>query len=131
MDADMKCGQKLLAGVLAAVMTVYAGTGSGLGVIAESSGLTDIMQVSPKTLFTAPNSIGDYNGLSYHAYDDHVEIANCSDEEVTSMEIPAEIEGLPVTVILDAFSYCTNLIEPVKYHNNQVPRYNIVKGSAS
>ena len=49
------------------------------------------------------------NGLVYEIYGDHVEITGYTGN-ATEVVIPAEIEGLPVTVIgEDAFSYCESL----------------------
>ena len=49
-------------------------------------------------------------GLSYEIYEDHVEVTDCSSLE-TKVVIPAEVEGLPVTVIGDnAFFGCNKLI---------------------
>ncbi|MDE5946154.1 MAG: leucine-rich repeat protein [Oscillospiraceae bacterium] len=49
--------------------------------------------------------------LSYEKYSDYVEITGC-DESVEKIEIPSEIEGLPVKSIGEnAFSGCTNLTE--------------------
>ncbi|MBR2422427.1 MAG: leucine-rich repeat protein [Oscillospiraceae bacterium] len=49
------------------------------------------------------------NGLVYQVYADHVEITDYTGD-ATEVVIPAEIEGLPVTVIgRSAFNSCTNL----------------------
>ena len=50
-----------------------------------------------------------YNDLRYKKYDDHIEITGCN-RNVTSVDIPAEIDGLPVTEIGDvAFCDCRSL----------------------
>lgn len=50
-----------------------------------------------------------YGDLTYHKYDDHIEITGCN-RNVTSVDIPAEIDGLPVTEIgYGAFAYCDKL----------------------
>ncbi len=52
---------------------------------------------------------GTYGDLEYYAYSDHIEISGC-DKNATSVDIPNEIDGLPVTSIGDfAFSYCASL----------------------
>ncbi len=52
---------------------------------------------------------GTYGDLTYLKYSDHIEISSC-DEFITSIDIPAEIDGLPVTVIGEyAFYYCLSL----------------------
>lgn len=57
-----------------------------------------------KPSFTASASYTDY--LTYTKYSDHIEITDC-DESATEIEIPSEIDGLPVTIIGDyAFSHC-------------------------
>lgn len=54
-----------------------------------------------------PCETGTLDALTYFKYEDHIAIANYNHEsEATEVEIPAEIEGLPVTVIdIAAFSY--------------------------
>ena len=58
-----------------------------------------------------------YGDIQYEKYDDHIEITNCK-KGVTAIEIPAEIEGLPVTKIVGsnfqtdgAFENCSNLTD--------------------
>ena len=54
----------------------------------------------------------DYNGLFYYKkYSDHIEIIGTVDKEsLTTLEIPSEIDNLPVTVIGNSVFYgCTNL----------------------
>ncbi len=49
------------------------------------------------------------DGLEYEVYDNHVEIIGC-DGDAVKLNIPAEIEGLPVTVIGEnAFDECYSL----------------------
>ncbi len=58
---------------------------------------------------TADYTEGTYELLTYENYGDYIEISGC-DETATEVEIPAEIEGLPVTSIGDsAFYDCVNL----------------------
>lgn len=53
---------------------------------------------------------GTYEQLEYKNYGDHIEISAC-DNSATEVEIPAEIEGLPVTSIGEqAFFSCLNLV---------------------
>lgn len=50
-----------------------------------------------------------YGDLSYEKYDDHIEITDCNKSAI-SVDIPAQIDGLPVTKIGDgAFQFCENL----------------------
>ena len=52
---------------------------------------------------------GTYGDLTYKNYGTYVEISEC-DENAETVEIPAEIDGLPVTTIENyAFSGCTSL----------------------
>ncbi len=53
---------------------------------------------------------GTYNGLTYENYENnHIVITDC-DPSLTTVEVPAEIDGVEVTEIgKSAFSYCTNL----------------------
>lgn len=54
---------------------------------------------------------GTYEQLNYKKYGDYIEISDC-DESATSVVIPAEIDGVPVTIIGDsAFKNCTSLTE--------------------
>lgn len=47
---------------------------------------------------------GTYDSLKYTAFSDHVEITDC-EETVTWVNIPAEIDGLPVTSIVE-YAFC-------------------------
>ena len=67
---------------------------------------------------------GTYGDLSYTTVDsdgdgtdDYVEITDCY-ESVTEIEIPAEIEGLPVTTIGRLAFYNCDLIEEFNIPNN-------------
>ena len=52
---------------------------------------------------------GTYGDLTYTKYDTYIEISKC-DKNAETVEIPAEIDGLPVTTIGDsAFYDCTSL----------------------
>lgn len=52
-----------------------------------------------------------YGNLRYKKFADYVEITEC-DSSVTSIDIPAEIDGLPVTIIGDhAFYKCLDLTD--------------------
>lgn len=60
---------------------------------------------------TVPVTVGaeTYGDLTYEKYDDHIEITDC-DYDAVSIDIPAEIDGLPVTSIGEgAFAHCENL----------------------
>lgn len=52
---------------------------------------------------------GTYEQLTYHNYGDYIEITDC-DYSAETVEIPAEIDGVPVTGIrYNAFCYCSDL----------------------
>lgn len=54
---------------------------------------------------------GTYGPLSYTNYGDYIAITDC-DDSVTKVEIPSEIDGVPVTWLEDsAFEDCGKLIE--------------------
>lgn len=56
---------------------------------------------------------GTYEQLKYKNYSEYIEITDC-DESATSVVIPAEIDGVPVTIIGDsAFKNCKSLTEIV------------------
>ena len=62
---------------------------------------------------TAANAetYGTYGDLEYTNYGDHIEITDCNQEAI-SVNIPAEIDGLPVTSIGEgAFYDCTGLTD--------------------
>ena len=113
----MKFWKKMLASVIAGVLCV------------GSVGVTDLQGVleSAGTVLTAsayvPDSYdGTYGDLYYKEYSDSVSIVGCN-KNVTSIEIPEEINGKMVTSITyeaigdddyyyrGAFEYCTNLME--------------------
>ena len=59
--------------------------------------------------FYITSSAEEHEFLTYEKYDDHIEITGC-DKSAESVEIPAEIDGLPVTIIGEfAFSGCKGL----------------------
>lgn len=50
------------------------------------------------------------NNLVYHLYNEYAVLYECKDREITEIEIPAEIKGLPVTGAVDSpFGFCRNL----------------------
>ncbi len=52
---------------------------------------------------------GTYGVLTYKNYGDYIEISDC-DESATKVEIPSEIDGVPVTSIgYEAFKYCYDI----------------------
>jgi len=60
----------------------------------------------------AEYTTGTYENLNYKKYADHIEISGVTDKEaITEVNIPAEIDGLPVTTIGNkAFFNCSGLI---------------------
>lgn len=55
-------------------------------------------------------SAAEIDNLVYHIYDEYAILAECKDREITEIEIPAEINGLPVVGCIDTpFGYCRNL----------------------
>ena len=66
--------------------------------------------VPEKSSFTASAATkGTYGSMTYTMYDDYVEITGF-DNSVSELEIPSEIEGVPVTIIADnAFKNATKL----------------------
>lgn len=68
--------------------------------------LAIIMAFVPNMVYAEELQYGD---LTYEKYDDHIEITYC-DGSAISVEIPAQIDGLPVTIIgHDAFLGCSSL----------------------
>ena len=60
---------------------------------------------------TQETEANTYGKMTYQAADDHIEITGCF-QTATKIDIPAEIDGLPVTVIQrNAFSNCAYLRE--------------------
>ena len=50
------------------------------------------------------------NNLEFRLYADYAVLTKCNDREVTAVEIPAEINGLPVVGAIDSpFGYCRKL----------------------
>ena len=65
-------------------------------------------------------SQGTYDQLIYTKYADRVEITGCDKSISGSLEIPAEIDGLPVTAIgANAFNFCQELLSVVISDNVQ------------
>lgn len=88
--------KKIMASVLAAAMIIGAGTATAF------TGADTVITANAATQ-------GKYESLTYYNYEDHIEIYSF-DQSVTTLEIPAEIEGLPVTVIGErAFENATSL----------------------
>ena len=71
--------------------------------------LAMIMAFVPCTVGAEISYHNYYENLYYTKYDDYIEITDC-DESTTSVDIPAGIDGLPVTIIGDwAFEDCDSL----------------------
>lgn len=84
-----------------------AGVSSSLPNASLFMEITDASAANDKS--SRNSYIGHYNDLVYHAYTDHIEIDNCSRDAV-NVDIPEEIDELPVTVIDKfAFQYCKSL----------------------
>ncbi len=50
------------------------------------------------------------NDLEFRLYADYAVLTNCSNNEITAVEIPAEVSGLPVVGSMDSpFGYCRKL----------------------
>lgn len=77
--------KKIMASVLTAAMIMGAGTATTF------TGADTVITANAATE-------GKYESLTYYNYEDHIVIYSF-DQSVTTLEIPAEIEGLPVTVI--------------------------------
>ena len=68
-----------------------------------------LLSLIPITAGAEPSYDNQYGKLMYTKYDDHIEITYC-DENAVSIDIPAEIDGLPVTRIGEgAFANCPGL----------------------
>ncbi|MGN1481491.1 leucine-rich repeat protein, partial [Porcipelethomonas sp.] len=94
--------KRFISFVTSAVMAAMC-LGGGL------SELTSRIHLVNEPLIAEAETTGTYGDLSYTAYTNYVEITDC-DESTVSVEIPDEIDGLPVTSIEDdAFSLCTSL----------------------
>ncbi len=88
--------KKIMASVLAAAMIMGAGTATAY------TGADTVITANAATN-------GTYENLKYTAYDTYVAITGF-DGTVTEVEIPAEIDGLPVTTIAEgAFKNCSSL----------------------
>lgn len=86
--------------------------------ICITAGTTVPAAYVPKPVFTAQASasiwdtydIVEDGSLVFYVYDDHVLLAECKKEAEGHIDIPAEINGLPVTEIqFGAFSDCVDL----------------------
>ena len=94
---------------LSGVQSVLESVSAVLSVSAEG---TDAMERVPVSTGTTTVRVGTgTTQLEYRAFDDDtVEITNCDNEAAGDLEIPAEIDGKPVTSIGDsAFSVCSGL----------------------
>lgn len=88
--------KKIMASVLAAAMIMGAGTATTF------TGADTVITANAATE-------GTYEYLKYTAYDTYVAITGF-DGTVTEVEVPEEIEGLPVTTIAkEAFKNCSSL----------------------
>ncbi len=95
----MKRWKKILAAVTAGVLCV-----GSVGV----TGLQDILESIGTVWSVSANYNADYN-LFYTEYDDSIEINRC-DSDITTIEIPSEINGKKITSIeADAFKNCNRL----------------------
>ena len=73
--------------------------------------LVVLMPLLPNTAFAAI-----YGDLAYEVHNGYIEITDCK-ENVTSVDIPSEINGLPVTIIGDsAFATCGRNLINVNRH---------------
>ena len=116
----MKLWKKVLSAATAGVLclgsvgvtgmqSVMESVGTVLSVSAEGTDETERVPVSTGTT-TVRVGTGTTQ-LEYQAFDDDtVEITDCDNEAAGELEIPAEIDGKPVTSIGDgAFSVCSGL----------------------
>ncbi len=63
-------------------------------------------------LIAPQDETGEINNLCYIKHPDYVEFTECTDTSITSIEIPAEIDGVPVTTLRDhLFRSCKRLKE--------------------
>lgn len=89
--------KKIIAGLLATI-AVFGAVPNGSFIVPEKSALT-----------ASAATNGTYGSMTYTMYDDYVEITGF-DNSVSNLEIPSEIEGVPVTIIADgAFENATKL----------------------
>lgn len=97
----MKKVLKLIAGFTAGICVIASGFSS-----VEKYNIIDIGTIVEAEDYTE----GTYGLMTYRKYNSYVEITDC-DESVTEIEIPAEIDGLPITKIGNlAFENCSKLI---------------------
>lgn len=95
--------KRLFAGVLACCVVG--------GALPSVGGFADNTVITAYAADDEEYTEGTYESLTYRNYGDYI-IIWCHDNLVTSVEIPAEIEGVPVTKIAGtAFRYCFNLME--------------------
>ena len=110
--AAMTAGMLCLGSVgLSGVENVLKSVGTVLSASAEETAETERVPVGTGTT-TVRVGTGTTQ-LEYQAFDDDtVEITDCDNEAAGELEIPAEIDGKPVTSIGDgAFSSCSSLTE--------------------
>ncbi|WP_277290288.1 leucine-rich repeat domain-containing protein, partial [Ruminococcus callidus] len=108
--AAMTAGMLCLGSVgLSGVENVLKSVGTVLSASAEETAETERVPVGTGTT-TVRVGTGTTQ-LEYQAFDDDtVEITDCDNEAAGELEIPAEIDGKPVTSIGDgAFSVCSGL----------------------
>ena len=118
----MRLWKKVLAAATAGVLCLGSAGVTGLQNTLESVGTvlsvsaegTDETERVPVSTGTTTVRVGTgTTQLEYQAFDDDtVEITDCDNEAAGELEIPAEIDGKPVTSIGDgAFSSCSSLTE--------------------
>ena len=116
----MRLWKKMLAAATAGVLCLGSAGVTGLQNTLESVGTvlsvsaegTDETERVPVSTGTTTVRVGTgTTQLEYQAFDDDtVEITDCDNEAAGELEIPAEIDGKPVTSIGDgAFSVCSGL----------------------
>ncbi len=94
---------KKITGILTAMVCAAGTVCGGYSLIAEAADISEEMLYGDYLYYVAYDE--DENGIY-----DYVEITGC-DEAATEVEIPAEIDGLPVTGIgWGSFHGCTNLV---------------------
>lgn len=94
---------KLLAGILACAI---------VGVSMPCASYVDLPEVMASE--EAEYTEGTYGDLTYKNYGDHIEISDCA-RSVTEVEIPAEIDGLPVTVLGDSVFSARTAIKKITF----------------
>ena len=82
---------KIIAGVMAVCVM-------GFGVPYVNAVAENNSVITASAVEEADYTEGTYGQLTYKNYEDYIEISGC-DETATDVVIPAEIEGVPVTVI--------------------------------